>query len=146
MKKILLPCFLFFHFAYSAQAQSPAIEDSLAKMLRSQEYTELLSWSKYMSDDTLSSPSLFYIGMSAYLLERDSLAKVKFRKAVEKDPFFSPPYYYLSLLSEEENDMGRALERVKAALRTDPENTLYLERLADLYAARGSEDSAATIY
>ncbi len=146
MNKILLPCFLFFQFALAVQAQSPAIEDSLAKMLLSQEYTDLLSWSKYMSDDTLSSPSLFYIGMSAFLLEQDSLAKVKFRKAIEKDPFFAPPYYYLSLLSEEENNMDRAFELVKAALRTDPENAIYMERIADLYAARGSEDSAAAIY
>ncbi len=146
MNKILLPCFLFFQFAVSAQVRSSAIEDSLAKMLLSQEYTEVLAWSKYMSDDTLSSPSLFYIGMSAYLLEQDSLARVKFRKAIEKDPFFAPPYYYLSLLSEAENNLGRAFELVKAALRTDPENTVYMERLADLYAARGSEDSAAVIY
>ena len=146
MKNVLLPVFLVIQFAFNIQAQSPAIEDSLARMLLSQKYTEMLSWSKYMSDDTLSSPSLFYIGMSAFLLEQDSLARSKFRGAIEKDPFFAPPYHYLSLLSEDENNMGQAFELAKAALRTDPGNALYLEHLADLYAARGSEDSAAVIY
>lgn len=146
MKKIYLSGLLFFQLAFAVQAQTTAIEDSLARMLLTQKYTELLSWSKYMSDDTLSSHSLFYIGMSAFLLKQDSLARSKFRNAIEKDPFFAPPYYYLSILSEDENNINQAFELAKAALRNDPGNALYLEHLADLYTARGSEDSAAFIY
>ncbi len=146
MKKFLFFTLISGFFCTQVRAQSPVIKDSLARMLSEGRNVSVLSWAKYMDPDTLDASSLFYIGMAAYLEEADNLAEEYFTLAVSKDPYFSAPYHYLSILSEENGNISKAFTLEKNALRLEPDDPLYLEHLADLYDLSGFPDSASVLY
>lgn len=66
----------------------------------------------------------------AYLkMGKLELAKLELKKALEINPEFAPAYYNLGLLFIEENDLAAAKRSFELAVKYDPENKEYSEKL-----------------
>ncbi|NLF26076.1 MAG: tetratricopeptide repeat protein [Deltaproteobacteria bacterium] len=85
----------------------------------------------------------FQHGVVLHDLKRESEALEKMEQVIRIDPGFSDALNYIAYnLAERGRDLSRALELVKRALESKPENAYYIDTLGWVYYQMGDYESA----
>lgn len=138
MLRFFLPAIsILLSFPLSAQS----IPDTVKAWFAAERYSDITSWIRVLDADTLDDQTLYYTGLSFFVLEQDQQALKYLDNSISKNPFFAPAYYYAGLCHSQLGSAEDALTYWKAANRLDPRNPDYPMTLADAYLRMEEPDS-----
>ena len=102
---------------------------------------------KYSKNSTQhDAETLYFLGMSYYMQEKDSLAFISLKAAVKKDSTYAPAHYMNGVFYSYKKDTLNAFKSTNTAIRLAPENAEYLSGLGDVYFSNNDNVNALKIY
>jgi tetratricopeptide (TPR) repeat protein len=82
------------------------------------------------------------LGEGLFSMDKKAEAADHFRAAIEFDPNYDVPHYYLGLIHRTQNQLGQARQEFETVLRLNPQNSKAHGNLGFIFASLGNVEEA----